>query len=122
MEMSEREIKRIARREVNKAVRRGKLPRPADVPCMDCAHIGYDRIHHYDHYLGYDTEHIYHIQVVCAECHGERTKSRNDATPKTCAKGHLLTRDEWDGGHRCHQCRLEYWRARSKRLHAPKAE
>jgi stress-induced morphogen len=117
--MPDKASKRRARSEINKAVARGDLPRPAALPCEDCGHLGDDRRHHYDHHRGYGDEQTYDVQVVCSRCHGARARARNEMVHKThCARGHALTRNP-DGHWRCRECKLEYWRARSKRLHAP---
>lgn len=68
-----------ARRRVNHLVDMGLLPRPADVPCVDCGHQGDDRRHEYDHHLGYAVEHHEHVEPVCAPCHHEREKLRQSA-------------------------------------------
>ncbi len=67
---------RRAHRLVQMRVRRGKLPHPDAIPCMDCGHIGADRRHEYDHYLGYAPEHHATVQPVCSRCHHEREKVR----------------------------------------------
>lgn len=68
--------KRQARKRVNVLVESGRLPRPNSLPCFDCGHRYADgeRRHEYDHYLGYDAEHHYHVQAVCTTCHGRRTR------------------------------------------------
>lgn len=65
-----------ARHFVNLSVRTGKIPRPSDIPCFDCGHIGTDRRHEYDHYLGYAAEHHEDVQSVCSRCHCEREMKR----------------------------------------------
>ena len=68
--------KRQARSRVNHLVQKGKLPRPRDLACVDCGHIGNDRPHEYDHYKGYAG--VYHLSVecVCQPCHRNREKQR----------------------------------------------
>ena len=67
-----------ARRRVNFLIESGKLPKPSSVPCVDCGHIGNDRRHEYDHFLGYEPEHHEHVQPVCQECHVQRTVDRGE--------------------------------------------
>ena len=74
-------VKEVARRAVHRAVRRGQIPHPALVPCMDCSHIGPKRRHEYDHHLGYEPEHVLHVQVVCTVCHVRRTFARGERIP-----------------------------------------
>lgn len=65
-----------ARRRVNHLVDVGILPRPNDVPCVDCGHVGSEMRHEYDHYLGYAAEHHEDVEAVCVDCHHARTRSR----------------------------------------------
>lgn len=65
-----------ARRRVNHLVATGVLPRPGDVPCLDCGHTGPTSRHEYDHHLGYDAEHHEHVEAVCAPCHHRRERAR----------------------------------------------
>lgn len=68
-----------ARRRVNHLVAVGLLPNPNDVPCTDCRHLGADRRHEYDHYLGYSAEHHEHVEAVCSTCHHAREDERRAA-------------------------------------------
>ena len=61
-----------AERRVNHLVAIGKLPSPKDLPCTDCGHLGPDRLHDYDHHLGYAPEHHEDVQAVCRSCHSRR--------------------------------------------------
>jgi hypothetical protein len=64
-----------ARQRVNNEVKRGRLPRPDSLPCMDCGHVrtrGDRRRHEYDHYLGYAAENQFDVQAVCSLCHAKR--------------------------------------------------
>ena len=69
--------KKQARRRVNHLVAVGVIPNPNAVPCVDCAHLGGDRRHEYDHHLGYASEHHEHVEPVCSACHHEREAVRN---------------------------------------------
>lgn len=63
---------------IAREIRRGALPRPNTVPCVDCGHVwaaGNSR-HEYDHYLGYAAEHHEAVEVVCKVCHRRRTDER----------------------------------------------
>lgn len=64
-----------ARGAVGAAVFAGKLTPPGKLPCTDCGHLGDDRRHEYDHYLGYAREHWLSVQPVCKPCHIKRTMS-----------------------------------------------
>jgi hypothetical protein len=46
------------------------------VPCTDCGHIGSDRLHEYDHYLGYAAINHLDVQCVCVPCHNRREQQR----------------------------------------------
>lgn len=65
-----------ARHAVERAVLAGRLPRPRDLPCTDCGHVGEDPRHEYDHHLGYDSAHWLDVEVVCAVCHKARERGR----------------------------------------------
>lgn len=65
-----------ARSAVSYAVRMGRLPRASAVLCTDCGHLGSDRRHEYDHYLGYEPEHHLHVEPVCTTCHADRERAR----------------------------------------------
>ena len=62
-----------ARRRVNYLVEQGLLANPNTLPCYDCNHIGNEKRHEYDHYMGYGQEHQECVQVVCVSCHKKRT-------------------------------------------------
>ena len=66
--------KRQARRRVNYLVDAGLLPNPNSVPCTDCGHLGSDKRHEYDHYLGYASQHHEDVQPVCSSCHHWRER------------------------------------------------
>jgi len=59
--------KRLARQRVAYAVRRGRLPRAASLPCADCD----GPASQYDHW-SYAPEHRLDVQPVCARCHKQR--------------------------------------------------
>lgn len=65
-----------ARRAVAVAVRYRRLAHPASIPCYDCNHVGEDRRHEYDHYLGYAEQNRLDVQAVCTLCHADREKAR----------------------------------------------
>ncbi len=65
-----------ARRRVNALARRGRIPPPSELPCVDCGHQGDDRRHEYDHHLGYGSEHHLDVQPVCTRCHAAREERR----------------------------------------------
>ncbi len=68
--------KALARLRVSKAIGRGLIAHASTVPCADCGHIGPDRKHEHDHYLGYAAEHHLDVQVVCVPCHKAREVRR----------------------------------------------
>jgi hypothetical protein len=68
--------KKQARHFVNLSVQSGRLPKPNNIPCFDCGHLGPDRQHEYDHYLGYSPEHHESVQSVCDRCHVKREIKR----------------------------------------------
>jgi len=70
--------KQQARNRVNHMVRNGKLPHARTVPCTDCGHIGSDRQHEYDHYLGYATINHLAVECVCVPCHNKREQQRRN--------------------------------------------
>lgn len=74
--------KRQARKRVNVLVRTGRLPRPNDLPCVDCGHVWApgERRHEYDHYLGYAAEHHLSVQAVCSACHHRRAEVRGETS------------------------------------------
>ncbi len=107
-----------ARHRVNLNVRNGDWPKANEFPCKDCGHIyipgGVD--HEYDHCLGYGKDHHEVVDTVCASCHKKREWSRGKyANRKSrsgrefCQYGHRMVREK-DGGWRCHDCRIAYFR------------
>lgn len=70
--------KRQARRRVNYLVEQGLLPRPDDLPCLDCADEVFTRRyrHEYDHARGYGVAHQLDVEPVCAKCHRAREEAR----------------------------------------------
>lgn len=70
--------KKQARRRVNYLVEQGLIPKPADLPCMDCADsvFSHDYRHEYDHYAGYDGPNQLLVEVVCSKCHRNREAAR----------------------------------------------
>jgi hypothetical protein len=82
--------KRQANAKVRVAVQNGRMPRPSDVPCFDCRHIGPDRRHEYDHYRGYSAGNHLQVQAVCKRCHAlrevNRRKSRRVASINDVAR------------------------------------
>ena len=74
-------VKVAARQLVIGMRNRGVLPNPKDVACSDCGHIGDDRRHSYDHFLGYNGENARKVQPVCSRCHAEREVVRRRQAP-----------------------------------------
>ena len=76
--------KRQARRRINYLVERGRLPSPADLPCIDCGHARGDeeRRHEYDHARGYDRENQLYVEAVCSTCHHKREAVRSSNAEK----------------------------------------
>lgn len=72
--------KKAARARVNHLVEYGFIPRPQSLKCADCGHIGPDRYHQYDHYLGYEAEHHDDVEPVCIQCHMRRDRMRKHGT------------------------------------------
>lgn len=73
--------KRQARRRVNYLVEQGRIPRPDDLPCVDCGDevfVGTYR-HEYDHHLGYGADHHLDVEAVCQKCHRNREDARRGA-------------------------------------------
>lgn len=70
--------KKQARQRINVLVKTGKLPHPKTLLCTDCGHVWKEgeRRHEYDHHLGYDAQHHYHVQPVCTQCHTKREINR----------------------------------------------
>jgi hypothetical protein len=67
-----------ARRRVNYLVEQGRIPRPDDLPCMDCADEVFSTRtrHEYDHAKGYDGENQLYVEPVCTRCHRSREEAR----------------------------------------------
>lgn len=65
-----------ARRRINYLVEASLIPNPNAVRCTDCQHLGADKRHEYDHYLGYDATHHEDVEAVCTKCHGARERVR----------------------------------------------
>lgn len=57
----------------NRAVKRGLFPKVSKLRCIDCGKKATD----YDHYLGYEDEHVLDIQPTCRSCNIKRAKRRN---------------------------------------------
>ena len=68
-----------ARSRINHDVELGIIPNPNEMRCTDCGHLGRDRRHEYDHFLGYAKEHHYDVEVVCSRCHSRRAAERGEA-------------------------------------------
>lgn len=71
-----------ARRRVNYLVESGQIPHPGDLPCTDCAHVGPERRHEYDHFKGYGAEHQLDVEPVCSRCHHRREDLRVREFPR----------------------------------------
>ena len=69
--------KKQARYRVNREVHKGNLPHAQTVACIDCGHVGSDKKHHYDHYLGYAGINHLAVECVCVSCHQKRERQRN---------------------------------------------
>lgn len=67
-----------ARRRVNYLVEQGRIPHPADLPCMDCCDEVFtdNPRHEYDHAKGYDGENQLYVEAVCRRCHRNREEAR----------------------------------------------
>lgn len=108
-----------ARSEVNKAVKRGDLPRPADLPCTDCGQVWRVDLprHEYDHPRGYDKDHQLDVQPVCKRCHVARDNVKAKQTH--CIHGHpfdeVNTGRKPDGTRFCRECRRAFDRTRRTR-------
>lgn len=72
--------KRQARRRINYLVEQGRIPRPDDLPCMDCGDEVYLNTyrHEYDHAKGYDGENQLYVEPVCTRCHHNREEARRN--------------------------------------------
>jgi hypothetical protein len=115
-----------ARARVNQRVRKGLLPHPNSLPCIDCGKVWNkgDSRHEYDHHLGYGADHHYDVQPVCRWCHAKRDQKKT-----VCIHGHeftaantMIRKNGTKACRTCHQRRdrvrknAEYWREyRAKR-------
>jgi len=72
--------KKQARARVNHMITRGLLPKPNDLPCVDCGHIWKkgERRHEYDHFNGYGVNAHVDVEAVCTTCHVLRGKERGE--------------------------------------------
>jgi len=70
--------KRQARRRVNYLVEQGLIPRPDDLPCLDCGDevFGVRYRHEYDHARGYAAKDQLYVEPVCSRCHHNREEAR----------------------------------------------
>lgn len=121
-----------ARQRVNVEIRNGYMENPNELPCFDCGHVGSDRRHEYDHYLGYDAEHHLDVQPVCAKCHHARDDEKVGKTH--CVRGHEFNEENTvirkNGTRLCRLCRrlrdknrgrdAEYWRNYKIKMKAKK--
>lgn len=55
-----------ARKQLNKAIERGKIPQVNTKKCVVCG----KRAQNYHHHKGYDYEHRFDVIPVCTSCHG----------------------------------------------------
>jgi hypothetical protein len=83
-----------ARQRVNVLVRTGKLVNPNEIGCVECGHMGDDRRHEYDHYLGYAAEHHLDVEVVCSVCHSRRQVERGEYVRVRGANGRFTVNPE----------------------------
>lgn len=67
-----------ARRRINYLVEQGRLPRPVDLPCIDCGDMAFAgrHRHEYDHARGYGAQDQLYVEPVCARCHHDREETR----------------------------------------------
>lgn len=105
-----------ARATVNRLVRTGYLPRPSDLPCVDCGRVWEpgERRHEYDHYNGYGEGFHLDVVVVCSLCHAIRDSKRKKQT--RCINGHSLA-DAYiakNGTRHCKECRRASDRQRGR--------
>lgn len=72
--------KKQARRRVNYLVEQGRIPRPDDLPCIDCADmlLSDGGRHEYDHAKGYDGPNQLYVEPVCQRCHRNREEARRN--------------------------------------------
>lgn len=66
--------KERARRGLKKRVKRGLMPHPTKLQCLDCG----KQAECYDHAYGYDGKNRYRVDPVCWPCHRIRGKSRKE--------------------------------------------
>lgn len=71
--------KKQARRRVNYLVEQGLIPRPNDLPCINCAHEWSpgEKRHEYDHAKGYDGENQLYVEPLCSGCHHDIEEARH---------------------------------------------
>lgn len=105
-----------ARQKINSLVFSGQLPKPNDLPCVDCGHV-YKKDgtrHEYDHYLGYGSENHLKVEAVCKRCHVVRDNKKFHQTH--CKQGHEFTTENTyrkkNGNRMCVQCRRRWDRGR----------
>ena len=69
--------RRQARRRVNYLVEQGLIPRPDELPCVECADmlLTDGGRHEYDHARGYDGENQLYVEPVCQRCHRNREEA-----------------------------------------------
>lgn len=109
-------VKVAARSALNVAVRKGEMPHPSTLPCVDCGQVwapGLSR-HEYDHHQGYDPENWLVAEVVCSKCHKGRDSPKVAQT--ACIHGHEFTPAntirKTNGTRGCRACRQAYDRNR----------
>jgi hypothetical protein len=86
--------------------------------CAD-GHIGPDKPHQYDHYLGYSAEHHTDVQAVCIDCHTARDSQKKKQSH--CKRGHEFTPENTrisNGTRHCRECGRQ--RMREQRVAAKK--
>lgn len=71
-----------ARRRINYLVESGQIPHPNEKPCADCGHLGDDRRHEHDHFMGYSAAHQLDVEPVCSTCHHKREDLRVRERPR----------------------------------------
>jgi hypothetical protein len=119
--------KRQAKARINYFVFAKLIPSPNSLPCSRCSHewkYGEKR-HEYHHHMGYAAENHENVIVLCVSCHKKVSKENGECKGRgrihrkeLCRNGHPMRRDN-DGGWRCHECRLEYWKRyyKERRIH-----
>ena len=113
--------KKLARSRLNVAVRTGVLPKPKDLPCVDCGHVwveGQGNRHEYDHHKGYAEQHHLTAEVVCKACHVKRDNKKAKQTH--CINGHEFTPENTGirsrgSGRFCFECQRTFDRERRTR-------